>query len=94
MLMGDSGAKLQTSDRPDDGMDNLTSPIRGEQPAKGEWATMDVGRSSYTRVFEHHPMAKAVALGAAAALGAGLLRWVAGGRRSRVDRPLTSLPAS
>jgi NAD(P)-dependent dehydrogenase (short-subunit alcohol dehydrogenase family) len=82
LLMGDSGARLQTSDRPDDGTDNLAGPVRGEQPAKGEWSTMDLGRSSYTRVFEHHPMAKAVAVGAAAVVGAGLLRWLSGGRRA------------
>src|SRR5690606_1954357 len=37
VLLNDSGAKMQISDRPDDGRDNLESPIPGIKPARGQW---------------------------------------------------------
>jgi NAD(P)-dependent dehydrogenase (short-subunit alcohol dehydrogenase family) len=83
MLVGDSGAKLQTSDRPDDGRDTLSAPAGEPQPARGEWSNMDVGSSPYTRVFELHPVAKALAVGAAVTVGIGLLRRLARGSRDR-----------
>lgn len=84
MLLGDGGAKLQTSDRPDDARDTLHASDPAPKPAKGEWGNMDIGRSSYTRVFELHPSLKALAVGAAFAVGAGLLRRLAGGRQDGV----------
>jgi short-subunit dehydrogenase len=82
MLAGDSGAKQQISDRPDDGRDNLRVPTGGPEPAHGEWHKLDIGGSPYTRIFELHPAAKAAAVAGVAACGAGLLRWLVGRRQN------------
>jgi NAD(P)-dependent dehydrogenase (short-subunit alcohol dehydrogenase family) len=82
-LLGDNGAKLQTSDRPDDGRDNLFAPAPGPQPARGEWGTMTVGGSPYTRWVEQQPLVKAALVGAAAVAAVGLLRWLSGGSSGR-----------
>jgi len=90
MLLGDNGAKLQTSDRPDDGKDTLAIPASSPQPAAGEWKNMDVGGSPYTRIFELHPAVKTLAMGAALAAGSGLLRWLTGGRGANEARTIVS----
>lgn len=80
---GDAGAKSQISDRPDDRKDNLFDPYpaAGGGSARGQWGHMNIGRSPYTRLFEHHPGLKAAAVGAVA-LGAAAVvgGWLRNGR--------------
>jgi hypothetical protein len=80
MLSNDAGAKLQTSDRPDTGRDNLTTASRGVQPARGAFGDKwwNLGGSEYTQVFELHPALKYAAIGAAALAAVGLLNWLTG----------------
>jgi short-subunit dehydrogenase len=80
MLLNDSGAQLQTSDRPSDSRDNLTSPSGGVQPARGSFGEKwwNLGESGYTRWLELHPVLRHVAVGAAAFAAVGVLGWLAG----------------
>jgi NAD(P)-dependent dehydrogenase (short-subunit alcohol dehydrogenase family) len=87
LSLGDGGAKLQTSDRPDDRRDNLFTPVPGPQPARGEWGDVSIGGSPYTRWVEQQPVVKAALVGAAAVAAVGLLRWLSGGR-SGGGRPI------
>jgi hypothetical protein len=75
LLSGDTGAKMQTSDRPKVGGDNLTTPSGGVQPARGAFGDRwwNLGGSEYTRVFELHPALEYAAVGAATFAAAGLL---------------------
>ncbi len=80
MLMGDGGAKLQTSDRPATGQDNLAQPSGGVQPARGSFGDRwwNLGESGYTRWLELHPALRQVAVGAAALAAAAALGWLTG----------------
>lgn len=82
LLMNDSGARLQTSDRPYGGRDNLTGPMAGVQPARGSFGDRwwNLGDSEYTRWLELHPVLRHVAVGAAAFAALGALGWLAGRR--------------
>ena len=82
LLMNDSGAKLQTSDRPSDGRDNLTSPSGGVQPARGSFGDRwwNLGDSEYTRWLELHPVLRHAAVGVAAFAGVAALGWLTGRR--------------
>jgi short-subunit dehydrogenase len=77
LLFNDSGAKWQTSDRPDDGRDDLFQPLPGVHPARGEWGDepWSLGDSLYTRWVELHPTVKLAAAGAALAGAVGLVNW-------------------
>ncbi len=82
LLMNDNGARLQTSDRPDDRTDNLTAPRPGVHPARGSFGDRwwSLGGSEYTRLFELHPALKSAAVGVAAFAALGALGWLAGRR--------------
>jgi short-subunit dehydrogenase len=82
LLFNDSGAKWQTSDRPDDGRDDLFRPLPGVHPARGEWGSepWSLGDSLYTRWVELHPAVKVAAAGAAVAGAVGLFNWFASRR--------------
>ncbi len=88
LVTNDTGAKMQTSDRPKAGGDNLTAPVGGVQPARGAYGDRwwNLGGSEYTRVFELHPALKYAAVGAAAFAAAGLLGWLAGSPVGRGGR--------
>jgi short-subunit dehydrogenase len=80
MLWRDRFFRQQRTDRPDDGRDNLFSPMRGLESSTGEFGEGARSTSVYTRVFELHPMAKRALIGAAV-LGGLRLIW-RGTRRS------------
>jgi short-subunit dehydrogenase len=75
MLAGGNAFKVQQTDEPDGGRDNLFAPWDDPSSVHGEYR----GRPSswYTRLFEYHPTMKVVAVGAALgaiALAAGMGR--------------------
>jgi hypothetical protein len=82
LLMNDSGAQLQTSDRPDRGRDNLTTPSGGVQPARGSFGEKwwNLGDSEYTRWLELHPVLRHAAVGTAAFAAVAALSWLTGRR--------------
>jgi short-subunit dehydrogenase len=66
--------RQQRTERSDDGQDNLFQPLAGPGSATGEFGEMSKPRSAYTRLFELHPSAKRILLGAVLLGGLGLLR--------------------
>jgi short-subunit dehydrogenase len=80
MALGQSGKKLQVSDRPDDHKDTLHGPASGPQPARGQWGDKwwNLGDSPYTRWVELSPPTKLAVGGAVAAGALGLLTLLAG----------------
>ena len=87
VLMNDAGARMQISDRPDDGRDNLDRPIPGVKPARGQWGDepWSLGGSLYTQLFELHPPLKAAAIGLAAVGAVGLISWLTSRRSESPD---------
>jgi short-subunit dehydrogenase len=67
LLQGDRGTATQTTDQPDDGVDNLFEPSTGPGRSTGDFGEGAKATSVYTRVFELHPNVKR------ALTGAGLL---------------------
>jgi hypothetical protein len=55
--------RMQKSDLPDDGQDNLFTPSRGPGEVRGPFGRGAFGSSLYTRTFEYHPALKVAALG-------------------------------
>lgn len=74
MLPGGAIFKLQQTDEPDDGIDNLFEPVTGPGAARGHFGRFSLKRSLYTRALELHPARKRVLLGAALAGAVTLLR--------------------
>jgi short-subunit dehydrogenase len=72
MVQGGRMFKQQQSDQPDDGRDNLFAPIDEPGRARGDFASMTMGVSPYTRYLEQHPNRKRVAA-AALIVGAAVL---------------------
>ena len=78
MLLRRLAFRVQQSNEPDDGHDNVSGPSWGQGSVRGGFGRRPLRRSPYTAVFEHHPNRKRLVLGAALA-AAGLIRL--GGRR-------------
>ena len=70
LLLGGLGFRLQRTDQPDDGQDNLFAPLDEPGAVHGEFAATTFPHSAYTRLFELHP---ALRRGAAAAAAMGAL---------------------
>jgi NAD(P)-dependent dehydrogenase (short-subunit alcohol dehydrogenase family) len=56
--------RLQRTDKPDNGYDNLFQPTRGPGAVRGAWSDEALPYSWYTRHLEQHPYRKRVAYGA------------------------------
>ena len=74
MLARGTMFKLQRTDRPDDGRDNLFEPVGGKGSTSGDFGRLSKSTSLYTRHLEQHPNRKRVLLGLAAAGAVALLR--------------------
>jgi NAD(P)-dependent dehydrogenase (short-subunit alcohol dehydrogenase family) len=72
MLERDRGTRQQLSRQPDDGVDNLDSPIQEAGSTHGDYGQDVRPVSVYTRSLEQHPLRKGLALGATVA-GLGLV---------------------
>jgi short-subunit dehydrogenase len=77
----DAGIKEQTSDRPS-GPDNLFTPPPGPRRVDGDYPERRYATSLYTKVFEHRPLLKPIAVGALAVGAVALIRASARPRRA------------
>lgn len=68
LRMGNRGQRNQQADEPEDGRDNVFSPMEEVGSTTGDWDQQAKRTSVYTRLFELHPGRKALA--GAAAVGA------------------------
>jgi short-subunit dehydrogenase len=60
MTFGGLAFKMQQSNRPDDGVDNLFTPS-GPYTVRGEFDAITIPGNGYTRTFEFHPMRQRLA---------------------------------
>jgi len=74
MLARGTMFKVQRTDRPDDGQDNLFEPVGGTGSTTGEFGRLSRSTSLYTRHLERYPNRKRVLLGLAAAGAVALVR--------------------
>jgi len=74
MLARGTMFKVQRTDRPDDGQDNLFEPVGGKGSTTGEFGRLSRSTSLYTRHLERYPNRKRVLLGLAAAGAVALVR--------------------
>jgi short chain dehydrogenase len=56
MTVGGLAFKIQQSNRPDDGVDNLFAPAAGHYTIRGEFDGITIPGNGYARTFEFHPM--------------------------------------
>ena len=61
MTVGGLAFKMQQSNRPDDGVDNLFAPTAGQYTIRGEFDGITIPGNGYTRTFEFHPMRQRLA---------------------------------
>ncbi len=76
MLMRGQMFKIQKTDQPDNGQDNLFKPMGGAGSTTGDFGQRSKSTSIYTRYLEQYPNRKRVLLGATAAGAVALLRRV------------------
>jgi hypothetical protein len=55
MMLGGLVFKMQTSPRPDDGVDSLFDPAPGTHAVHGEYGNLTLPGNGYARTFEFHP---------------------------------------
>jgi len=65
MLQNGRGVQQQQTDQPDDRRDNLFEPSTGPGSTTGDFGEGSKASSAYTTLFELHPTAKRIAIGAA-----------------------------
>jgi hypothetical protein len=53
---------MQTSSRPDDGVDNLFAPMPNSGAVEGDYGRETVLGNGYARTFEFHPMRQRLAI--------------------------------
>jgi hypothetical protein len=78
LAAGGLGVRLQSSNRPDDGVDNLFAPAPGPSTVEGEFGRLTIPGNAYTRTFEFHPERQRLAAAGLLLALAACLRW--GGR--------------
>ncbi len=76
MLAGGTMFRMQKTDRPDDGRDNLFEPVGETGSTTGDFGRLSKSTSLYTRHLEQHPNRKRVLLGLATAGAITLARRV------------------
>jgi short-subunit dehydrogenase len=62
MTVGGLAFKMQQSNRPDDGVDNLFEPAAGPYTIRGEFDGITIPSNGYARTFEFHPMRQRLAV--------------------------------
>jgi NAD(P)-dependent dehydrogenase (short-subunit alcohol dehydrogenase family) len=73
-LLGGAGFRLQKTNQPDDGKDNLFAPMPERSETQGDFGRLAKPISLYTRLFELHPERKRIAMAGAVAGAVLLLR--------------------
>jgi hypothetical protein len=74
MTRGGLVFKMQHSQRPDDGEDNLFAPMPHSDRVQGEFAAETIPGNGYTRTFEFHPARQRLALAGMALAALALVR--------------------
>jgi short-subunit dehydrogenase len=62
MTLGGLAFRMQTSSRPDDGVDNLFAPMPNSGAVEGDYGRETVLGNGYARTFEFHPMRQRLAI--------------------------------
>ncbi len=74
MTLGGLAFRMQKSNRPDDGVDNLFAPVPNSSAVEGDFGKETVLGNGYARTFEFHPMRQRVAIAGALLALAALVR--------------------
>ncbi len=74
MLARGTMFRIQRTDRPDDGRDNLFEPVRETGSTTGDFGRFSRSTSLYTRYLEQYPNRKRALLGLAVAGAVALVR--------------------
>jgi short-subunit dehydrogenase len=62
MTLGGLAFRIQKSDRPDDGVDNLFAPVPNSGAVEGDYGRETILGNGYARTFEFHPMRQRLAI--------------------------------
>jgi short-subunit dehydrogenase len=76
MTLGGLAFRMQTSNRPDDGFDNLFAPVPNSGTVEGDFSRETVLGNGYARTFEFHPMRQGLAVAGVLVALAALIRRV------------------
>ena len=79
MTLGGLAFRMQKSNRPDDGVDNLFAPVPNSGAVEGDYGKETVLGNGYARTFEFHPMRQRLAAAGALLALAALVRRVGKG---------------
>ena len=74
MILGGLAFRMQKSNRPDDGVDNLYAPVPNSGAVEGAYGKETVLGNGYARTFEFHPMRQRLAVAGALLALAALVR--------------------
>ena len=75
MTRGRLAEKVQESNKPDDGHDNLYAPMPETNAVRGEFEGLVLPGNGYTRTFQFHPARQRLAIAALLLALAAAVRW-------------------